>query len=119
MRRLYSAFCMPEDLMTVVQIATLADVREGAGRAFAVAGRRIAVFRAEGALYAIDDTCSHAEASLSKGEFDPDELCVECPMHGAIFDVRTGIPRTLPAIEPVTSYRVYAEGEAIFLEYSE
>lgn len=103
--------------MPTIQIGSLADVPEGAGRAFDVAGRRVAVFRAEGALYAIDDTCSHAEASLSAGEFDPDELCVECPLHGAIFDVRTGVPRTLPAFEPVASYRVFAEGEVLFLEY--
>jgi 3-phenylpropionate/trans-cinnamate dioxygenase ferredoxin component len=105
--------------MPAIQIAMLADIPEGVGRAFEVAGRRVAVFRAEDVLYAIDDTCSHAEASLSEGEFDADELCIECPLHGAIFDVRTGVPRTLPAFEPVASYRVFAEGEAVFLEYPE
>lgn len=103
--------------MPSVQIGALADIPEGTGRAFAVAGRRVAVFRAEGQLYAIDDTCSHAEASLSMGEFDPDELCVECPLHGSLFDVRTGRPRTLPAFEPVATYRVYLEGETVFVEY--
>jgi 3-phenylpropionate/trans-cinnamate dioxygenase ferredoxin subunit len=103
--------------MPTVQIGTFADIPEGTGRAFLVAGRRVAVFRAEGQLYAIDDTCSHAEASLSLGEFDADELCVECPLHGSLFDVRSGRPRTLPAFEPVEVYRVYREGEAVFVEY--
>jgi 3-phenylpropionate/trans-cinnamate dioxygenase ferredoxin subunit len=105
--------------MPTVKIGALADIPEGTGRAFDVAGRRVAVFRAEGRLYAIDDTCSHAEASLTRGEFDPDELCVECPLHGSLFDVTTGRPRTLPAFEPVATYTVYAEGDAIFVEYDE
>lgn len=103
--------------MPTIQIGTLADISEGSGRAFDVAGRRIAVFRADDELYAIDDTCSHAEASLSEGEFDPDELCVECPLHGSIFDVRSGRARTLPAFEPVATYKVWAEGDVVFVEY--
>ncbi|NTU83554.1 MAG: non-heme iron oxygenase ferredoxin subunit [Chloroflexales bacterium] len=103
--------------MSTIQVGTLADIPEGTGRAFDVAGRRVAVFRAEGQLYAIDDTCSHAEASLSQGEFDPDELCVECPLHGSLFDVRSGLPRTLPAFEPIATYRVYSEADAVFVEY--
>lgn len=105
--------------MPIVQVGALADLPEGAGRAFEVAGRRVAVFRAEGQLYAIDDTCSHADASLSLGEFDPDELCVECPLHGSLFDVRTGRPRTLPAFEPVATYRVFAEGAHLFIDYTD
>lgn len=75
------------------------------------------MFRVADEVYAIDDTCSHAEASLSAGEFDPDELCVECPLHGSLFDVRTGAPRTLPAFEPVTVYRAFIEGDTVFVEY--
>ncbi|MFV9504645.1 MAG: non-heme iron oxygenase ferredoxin subunit [Oscillochloridaceae bacterium umkhey_bin13] len=105
--------------MPTTQITTLADLTEGTGQAFDVAGRRIAVFRTADAFYAIDDTCSHAEASLSEGDFDPDELCVECPLHGSIFDLRTGKPRTFPAFEPVATYRVFAEGDALFVEYSD
>ncbi len=105
--------------MPTIQIGTLADIPEGEGRAFTVGPHRVAVFRAEGELYAIDDTCSHGQASLSQGEFDPDELCVECPLHGSLFDVRTGEPRTLPAFEPVPTYRVFAEGDALFVEYDD
>ena len=103
--------------MPAVQIGLLSDVPEGTGKTFEVAGRRVAVFRAEGELYAIDDICSHGHASLGAGEFDAGELCVECPLHGSLFDVRTGAPLTLPAFEPVDTYRVYAEGEALFVEF--
>lgn len=105
--------------MPTIQIGTLAELPDGTGRAFTVAGRQLAVFRVGDELYAIDDTCSHAEASLSAGEFDPDELCVECPLHGSSFDVRTGVPRTLPAFAPVTAYRVFHDDEVIFVEYPE
>lgn len=105
--------------MSSIQIGTLAELPDGSGRAFEVAGRRVAVFRVGDELYAIDDTCSHAEASLSAGEFDPEEFCVECPLHGSSFDVRTGVPRTLPAFEPVAAYRVFHDGDLIFVEYPE
>ncbi len=64
----------------------------------------IAVFRTAGALYAIDDTCSHQDASLSEGWL---EGCfVECPLHAALFDLRTGQPTCLPARRPVRTHRV-------------
>ncbi len=103
--------------MSAIQIGQIADVPEGAGKAFAVQGHRIAVFRVDGELFAMDDTCSHAEASLSEGELDTDELCIECPLHGSVFDLRSGKPRTLPAFEPVQTYKAYAEGDALFVEY--
>jgi 3-phenylpropionate/trans-cinnamate dioxygenase ferredoxin subunit len=69
-----------------------------------VAGHRIALFRIDDAVYAIGDRCSHAEASLAEGElFDH---TVECPRHGSEFDVRTGIPGSLPATRPVPVYAV-------------
>jgi 3-phenylpropionate/trans-cinnamate dioxygenase ferredoxin subunit len=103
--------------MPAYQIGTLADIPSGTGRAFDVEGHLIAVFRVDDELYAIDDTCSHAEASLSAGEFDSDEYCVECPLHGSIFDVRSGVPRTLPAFEPVETYKVFVEADQVFVEY--
>ena len=51
-------------------------------------GVDIAVFNVEGTVYAIGDTCTHAEASLSEGDFYDDR--VECPLHGSPFDVKTG-----------------------------
>lgn len=105
--------------MPAIPIGALADLPDGSGRAFEVHGRRIAVFRVADALYAIDDACSHAEASLSAGMFDAEELCVECPLHGSLFDVRTGVPRTLPAFEPVTAYRAFHQGDTIFVEFPE
>ena len=78
-----------------------------------VAGLSLAVFRIDDDFYAIGDRCSHAEASLSEGEvFDYD---VECPLHGAEFDVRTGRPRTLPATRPVPVYEVQVDEGAVMV----
>lgn len=64
----------------------------------------IAVFNADGEFYAVDDTCSHQDASLSDGFL---EGCfVECPLHAALFDLRTGMPSCLPAKRPIRTHQV-------------
>lgn len=64
----------------------------------------VAVFNADGALYAVDDTCSHQDASLSEGWLEG--CLVECPLHAASFDLRTGEPTCLPARRAVRTHRV-------------
>lgn len=102
--------------MATVRIAATRDIPEGTGQTFEVQGRKIAVFNVGGSFYALDDACSHAEASLGAGELDSDERCVECPRHGALFDLETGQPRTLPAYEPVVVYPVRVEEGGIVVE---
>jgi 3-phenylpropionate/trans-cinnamate dioxygenase ferredoxin subunit len=74
----------------------------------------IAVFNVGGTLFAISDTCTHAEASLSEGRVDGET--VECPLHGACFDLRTGDALTPPAIEPVQTFRVVVQEEDVYVE---
>ena len=64
----------------------------------------VAVFNAEGALYAIDDTCTHQDASLADGWLDG--CSIECPLHASCFDLRTGKPSAPPARKPVRTHRV-------------
>jgi 3-phenylpropionate/trans-cinnamate dioxygenase ferredoxin subunit len=99
-------------------VAAAADIPEGTGKTFEIEGHKIAIFHAEGSFYALDDTCSHAEASLGAGEVDADELTVECPLHGSLFGLQTGKPRTLPAYEPVSTYTVTVEDGMLIVEYS-
>ncbi|WP_112266866.1 bifunctional 3-phenylpropionate/cinnamic acid dioxygenase ferredoxin subunit [Lentzea terrae] len=74
----------------------------------------IAVFNADGEFYAIDDTCSHQDASLSEGWL---EGCfVECPLHAALFDLRTGMPTCLPAKKAVRTYPVLVEDGVIYVD---
>ncbi|MEZ5176492.1 MAG: non-heme iron oxygenase ferredoxin subunit [Acidimicrobiia bacterium] len=88
--------------MTIHSLGSIDALPDGKGTRFDFGDERIAVFRVGGAVYAIGDRCSHAEASLSEGELFG--LEVECPRHGAEFDITTGAVCSLPATKPVPSY---------------
>jgi 3-phenylpropionate/trans-cinnamate dioxygenase ferredoxin subunit len=93
------------------------DVPEGEARRFVVKRIEIAVANLGGGTFlAVDDICSHAEASLSEGEVDVDDETIECPRHGSVFDLRTGRPRSLPATLPVVTFPVKVEGDTIMIE---
>ncbi|MDI5963126.1 non-heme iron oxygenase ferredoxin subunit [Streptomyces sp. SL13] len=74
-----------------------------------LAGTPIALVRTGGEVFAINDTCSHANVSLSEGEVEGCQI--ECWLHGSSFDLRTGKPSGLPATRPVPVYPVKIEGE--------
>lgn len=96
----------------MIPACAVADLPEG--ESFRIPGEvPIAVFNADGEIYAIDDTCSHQDASLSEGWL---EGCfVECPLHAASFDLRTGMPTCLPAKKPVRTYPVVIENDVIYV----
>lgn len=100
--------------MSWVRVGALADLEPGSARRVDVGDHRVALFRVEGDVYAIGDRCSHAEASLSEGELD--DLEVECPLHGAMFDVTSGEALSLPATRPVPGYHAQVRDGAIFLQ---
>lgn len=74
---------------------------------------RVAVFNSGGELHAIEDRCSHQEAYLSDGWLDGCE--VECPLHGATFDLRTGRPTGPPATEPVRVHPVEVRNGLVYV----
>jgi 3-phenylpropionate/trans-cinnamate dioxygenase ferredoxin subunit len=88
--------------MSTVNVAKFDDLVDGSGTAVEVGEDRIAIFRVGDEVHAIADRCSHAEASLAEGELFGTE--VECPRHGAEFDITTGAALTLPATKPVVAY---------------
>lgn len=98
--------------MGVVVVGQEDDVAPGAAIRVVVAGTPIAIFNVNGELYAIGDTCTHEEFSLSDGEL-VDEYTVECALHGAQFDLRTGEAICLPATGNAGSYPVWVEDGAI------
>src|SRR5689334_5508932 len=76
----------------------------------------IAVFNVDGELLAIDDTCTHQDASLADGWL---EGCnVECPLHAAKFDLRTGAVDAPPAKLPVRTHEVVIEDGMIYVRVS-
>jgi 3-phenylpropionate/trans-cinnamate dioxygenase ferredoxin subunit len=88
-----------------VRLGDLRDLGEGELRAFADVGAvGIAVCRVDGRLHAVDDRCSHAEATLHDGSLHGAVLT--CPLHGASFDVRDGSVLGPPAFTGVRCHRV-------------
>ena len=97
-----------------VSVGQSDEVAPGQAKAYEVDGRSIAVCNVDGTYYAIDDVCTHDGGPLDQGQLDGTQI--ECPRHGARFDVTTGRALTLPAVMPVQSYPVRIEGEAIEVE---
>ena len=90
-----------------VELAKTTDVGPGQIKVYEVEGLHIALCNVDGTFYAIDDVCTHDGGPLDQGELDGHQ--VECPRHGARFDVRSGRALTLPAVMPVRSYPVQVE----------
>ena len=76
----------------------------------------IMVVNCAGTLFAMEDRCSHDDGPLAEGEIDEAKCTVECPRHGALFDLRSGRPITLPAYEPVESFPVVVEDGVVRVE---
>ena len=72
----------------------------------------VALFNLDGAFFAIDDTCSHGQASLADGEIDGD--LVECPFHGGCFEIKTGLPAGAPCTEPIARYDLVVEADVVY-----
>jgi 3-phenylpropionate/trans-cinnamate dioxygenase ferredoxin subunit len=100
----------------MIELGSIDIVAPGTMKRVDIDDHRYCIMNIGGVIYAIDDTCSHAEYSLSEGELDVDAKEVECPKHGALFDVTTGDPRSLPATRPVQTYNVVVEDGRMFLD---
>jgi len=77
-------------------------------------GESICVAKVGAQVFAIGDTCSHSDASLAEGDIT--DFKIECWLHGAEFDLRTGEALTPPAVAPVKSYLVTVDGDSVTVE---
>ena len=100
--------------MGKVHVGRASDLQPGMAVRVDAEGVPVAVFNVEGRFFAIADTCSHEEASLSEGYVDED--VVECPKHGAAFHIPTGENRSLPATRPVAKYTTSLDGDDLYVE---
>lgn len=100
-----------------VRVAAAGEVPPGAVRAFDVEGTAILLCNVDGALHAIENVCTHDDAPLGRGRLLG--AAIECPRHGARFDVRTGAVLRMPAVAPVRCFPVRTEGADILVEVEE
>lgn len=97
-----------------VPVARDLEIPEGESRCYDLDSCGVALCRVGGRLYAIEDVCTHDDGPLGGGPLEGHE--VECPRHGARFDVRTGAVTRMPAIAPVRTFPVKVEGGEVFVE---
>lgn len=91
------------------------DFSEGSINQVTLDGRDIAIANINGKYYAVDDTCTHAGASLAEGRIDGDNLV--CGWHGAEFDCTTGKLAKFPVpIRDLTSYAIHEEDGNVYVE---
>ncbi len=95
-----------------IKVTERSRLREGAGRAFTVDGRELALYLVEGTVYAVENLCPHQHIPvLAEGEVNGTVLT--CPMHGWQYDLTTG--RSVNASSRLTQFDVRCEGDAVFV----
>jgi|SRR3989344_6401736 len=99
--------------MGYVEVLKISDLPEGSLRTIKVEDREVTVTRVGLNYYAFDDTCSHKKCSLGEGFLEG--TTIECPCHGAKFDIASGQVKALPATEPIKTYPIRLEGDTIFI----
>jgi 3-phenylpropionate/trans-cinnamate dioxygenase ferredoxin subunit len=97
-----------------VKVAQISDVPAGTRFWVEFEEETIVLFNVNGIYYAIVDLCTHDDGPLEDGELNGYE--VECPRHGARFDIRSGAALCLPATSPVPTFQVKVVGDDIFVE---
>ena len=95
-------------------VTTASELAPGAMKWVAVDRERVLVANVEGVFYALRDACGHRQAPLSKGTLDG--YVIECPLHFATFDVRTGKLLSGPAAADVPIYVVQVHDDTVYVK---
>ena len=96
-----------------VAVAKAGEIEEGQVKVVRVGDAPVGVARVDGEFFAFADVCTHDDGPVAEGELD--EYIIECPRHGAKFDIRTGKVKQLPAVVPIPVYAVRVEGDSILV----
>ncbi len=99
-----------------VTVAKVGEITEGGVKVAYVDGIAVAVFLVGGEYFALEDVCTHDGGPLAEGSLE--DHVIECPRHGARFDIRTGAVVALPATSPVPTYAVRLQGDDIQVGWS-
>jgi 3-phenylpropionate/trans-cinnamate dioxygenase ferredoxin component len=96
-----------------VAAARIGEIEEGKVKVVRVGEVSVGLTKVEGEFFAFADVCTHDDGPVAEGELD--EYIIECPRHGAKFDIRTGKARQLPAVTPIPVYAVKVEGDSVLV----
>jgi nitrite reductase/ring-hydroxylating ferredoxin subunit len=101
--------------MTLKFAAKRDELRADEPFATQIEGERIALYVLDGEVFATHDVCTHQFALLSEGYLE--DGCIECPLHQARFDIRTGAVLCAPASAPIRTYAVHVDGNDVMVEF--
>jgi len=99
--------------MNWTRVAAIGELSDDEPLGVVVDGRKIALYRSGDEFFATDNVCTHAFALLSDGFLE--DGCIECPLHQARFDIRTGKALCAPAIIDLATYPVKVDGEELLV----
>ena len=99
---------------TFIPLAKTTDIPLGQVRVFEHQDLEIAVCNVEGRFYAVENLCSHDDGPLEDGMLEG--CSIECPRHGARFDVRTGEVLQMPAAYPIRTFETKVDSETVFVK---
>ena len=99
-----------------VTVAKVGEIPEGGVKIVRVEDELLAIFHVEGAYYALNDVCTHDGGPLAEGPLEGH--VIECPRHGARFDIRTGAVLCMPATAPVPTHETRVVGDEIQVAWS-
>jgi 3-phenylpropionate/trans-cinnamate dioxygenase ferredoxin component len=97
-----------------VYAVNAADVPDDEPLGVEIDGRQVAIYRIDGEYFATENVCPHQYALMSEGYLE--DGCIECPLHQARFDVRTGAAQCGPVDRGLRVYRVALEAGAVLVE---
>lgn len=100
-----------------VKVAKVSDLPPGERVFYDFEDITVVVFNVDGEFFCIEDVCTHDGGPLGDGNLL--DHCIECPRHGALFDIRDGSVVSMPAVVPVPAYKVKVEGEDVWVEEPE
>ena len=96
-----------------VVVATIGEIEEDVVKVVRVGDAPIGLTKIDGEFFAFADVCTHDDGPVAEGELD--DYIIECPRHGAKFDIRTGKVRQLPAVTPIPVYDVKVDGDTVLV----
>lgn len=97
-----------------VEVARVGEIAPGERKLIDFEEVTVALFNVNGRYFCIEDVCTHDGGPVAEGELEGH--VIECPRHGALFDVRDGSVLSMPAVVPVPAYDVRVEGDRILVE---
>ena len=105
--------------MTWLRVCPVEDLPPLCARTFDAGGVSVALARSGDTVFALENRCSHDDGPLGEGRLAAGGAEIECPRHGARFDLATGRPSRMPAVSPIERFPAKVEGGGVWVDVRE